>query len=114
MQLAMRYFFIYHSEKKYCATEIVIYSFNKISENVRVSLQGELSHFFKISLKLGKHKFINFVSNNSNFVKTLVEKTSKSAIGYNQQSISPYNSAGIADTINIEQGSTATRYFEIL
>ncbi len=86
--------------------------FNKLSEEVKISLKDEFALFFKIILKLGKEKFTNFIANNSKFMKTFIDVAQrKPIIGYSQESVSPYNLLGASDEINIERGASATRYF---
>lgn len=69
MLVAIRYYYIYHFNRRFNASEIVIFSFNKLSDEVRNSLKDEIALFIKIILKLGKEKFTTFLHNNSPFLK---------------------------------------------
>ncbi len=70
---ALRYYYIYHYNRRYCASEILINVFNKLNEEVKISLKDEFALFFKIILKLGKEKFTNFIGSNSKFMKTFID-----------------------------------------
>ena len=54
MLVAIRYYYIYHFNRRFNASEIIIYAFNKLSDEVRNSLKDEMALFIKIILKLGK------------------------------------------------------------
>jgi hypothetical protein len=112
--IAIRYFYVFHFDRKYSSSEIFIHSFNKLTDEVRKSLSDELSLFFKIIIKLGKNKFTNFIAENSVFGKSIVELVRKKPmIGYPQESANPYNTAGVSEVIDIDRGATAFRTFEV-
>lgn len=112
MLVVMRYFYVYSFDRQYAAPEMVVHAFNKLGEEVRRQLADEFSLFFKIILKLGKNKFTNFVAQNSPFIRTIVDLVlKKPMIGYPQESANPYNTAGVAEAIDIERGATAARTF---
>ena len=102
MLVAMRYYYIYHYDRKYSAAEVVIYAFNKLTDEIRKTLTDEFSLFIKVILKLGKWKFTSFLAKNSPFMKVIIEAMKKKPmIGYPQESASPYNTIGIGETIRI-------------
>lgn len=83
--IAMRYFYVYHFDKKYFAPEIIIYTFNKLDESVKRSLNDQFTLFFKIIIKLGRDKFVDYISKNSVNLKNIIEIVRKKPmIGYSQ------------------------------
>ena len=62
MLVAMRYYYIFHFQRKFSAAEIVIYAYNKLTDDLRRSLSDEFALFLKVILKLGKEKFCTFLS----------------------------------------------------
>ena len=112
MLLAMRYYCVYHFDKKYSAPEIVIHAYNRLTDELRRSLNDEFTLFFKIIQKLGKSKFIGFIADNSPFAKRIIDVVRKKpVIAYPQDGANPYNTFGVSEEISIERGATAFRYF---
>jgi hypothetical protein len=72
MLVAMRYYYVYHYDRKLCANELFIFTFNKVEESVRRVLFEEFVLFFTIIAKLGKHKFLDFMVKNSEYMKKIV------------------------------------------
>lgn len=92
-----------------------MYSFNKLTDEVRRGLADEFSLFVKVVHKLGKLKFSDFLASNSAFLKVIVEAIAKKpTIGYSQELASPYNTIGIGENILVERGRSVGRYFEVL
>lgn len=58
MDIVFRYFYAFHHDKKYNATDIFIQTYNKLSEPTRFALTDELVLFFRIIGKIGKGKFV--------------------------------------------------------
>ena len=115
MMVAMRYYYVYHHSRRFSAAEVIIYAFNKLTDEVRRTLTDEFSLFAKIILKLGKHKFTAFLAQNSPFMRAIIEAMRKKpVIGYPQEAASPYNTIGIGEPITIDRGSKVHRYFEVL
>lgn len=97
MLVTMRYFYVFHFDRKYATSELVVHAFNKLTDEVKKLLSDEFSLFFKVILKLGKQKFTDFVANNSTFARGIIELVMKKPmIGYPQESANPYNTAGVA------------------
>lgn len=112
MLIVMRYFYIFHFDRRYSSAELLIHAYNRLSDATRKALADEFSLFFKIVLKLGKHKFTNFVAENSPFARKIVENVKRGPlIGYSQDSANPYSTAGVAETIDIERGASVLRTF---
>ena len=65
MEVVFRYFYAYHHDKKYAATDIFIEAFNGVSESVRYAISDELVMFFKIAKKVGKGKFVDYLLSKS-------------------------------------------------
>jgi hypothetical protein len=115
MLVTMRYFYVFHFDRKLSSFELVVHAFNKLAEEVKKLLADEFTLFFKIILKLGKEKFTDFVAQNSAFARSIIEVVRKKPmVGYPQESANPLNTAGIAEVIDIDRGATATRTFEVL
>jgi hypothetical protein len=62
MLLTLRYYYVFHYNRRYSAAELVVYAYNKLTEDLRRSLSDDFALFFKIILKLGKEKFTNFLA----------------------------------------------------
>lgn len=83
MELAFRYFYAFHHDKKYQATDLFIQAYNKLDESTRFSLADEFILFFRIIRKLGKGRFADFLAEKSEWVREITSKvTEKSLIGY--------------------------------
>jgi len=54
MLLSMRYYYVFHFNRRYSAAELVVYAYNKLTDDLRRSLSDDLALFFKVILKLGK------------------------------------------------------------
>ena len=92
----MRYYYVFHYNRRYSAAEIIIYAYNKLTDNLRNALAEEFSLFIRIVLKLGKVKFTNFLAQNSVFMNKVIEVTKKQPLlGTKQEAASPYNTIGI-------------------
>lgn len=61
MDVVFRYFYAFHHDKKYSATDVFMRAYNKLSEQVRFALTGEFIVFIRVSQKIGKSKFIDFL-----------------------------------------------------
>lgn len=61
MEIVFRYFYAYHFDKKYGATEIFIEAYNGLGESVRFAMADEFVLFCKIIRKVGKGKFLDFL-----------------------------------------------------
>ena len=100
MLVTMRYYYVFHHDRKFTAAEIFIYVFNKLTDHVRRILADEFSLFIKILFKIKRLKFISFLSKNSSFLKVIIDSiSSKPMIGYPQESASPYNTINIGEVI---------------
>lgn len=112
MLVAMRYYYTYHYQRRYSAAEIVIYAYNKLPDDLRKTLGDEFALFLKVVLKLGKEKFVNFLAQNSPFLRQITDAVRKRPIvGYSQESASPYNTIGIGEKIVLDRGASSSRYF---
>lgn len=112
MLVVMRYFYVFHFDRRYSSAELLVHAFNRLSEETRKGLADEFALFFKVILKLGKHKFTTFIAQNSAFIRKIVEMVQrKPTIGYPQDSANPYSTAGVAEVIDIERGSSVSRTF---
>lgn len=115
MLVSMRYYYAYHFDKKLCANELFIFTFNKIEESVRRVLFEEFVLFFTITSKLGKHKFLDFMAKNSEYMKKIITIVrNNSMVGCTQESASPYNTIGAGEIIPIGKGESVFRTFEVL
>lgn len=65
MEVVFRYFYAYHHDKKYAATDIFIEAFNGLAESVRYAISDELVMFYKIIKKVGKGKFVDYLLSKS-------------------------------------------------
>ena len=112
MRMVLRYYEVYSPFKGLNANEIFINSFNKLDNRVRAQLRNEMLLFVRVAIKLSWEKLLPYLSANSEYFRVLVESARKSSvIGFNQQSIEPYNPSQLAETITIPPGKTAERYF---
>jgi hypothetical protein len=115
MLVTMRFYYVFHFDRKYSSTELVVHAFNKLTQETRKALSDEFALFFKIILKLGKENFIHFIGKNSAFASQIVDLVMRRpSIGYSQESASPHSTSGVAEVINIERGATIERTFEVL
>jgi hypothetical protein len=69
LDIVFRYFYAFHHDKKYNATDIFIQAYNKLSEPTRFALADEFMLFFRIIDKIGKGKFVDFLVNKSEWLK---------------------------------------------
>jgi hypothetical protein len=72
MLVAMRYYYVYHFNRRFSAAELVIYAYNKLTDEIRRSLADEFALFIKVILKLGKEKFTKFLAENSPFLRVVI------------------------------------------
>lgn len=99
MEVVFRYFYAYHHDKKQAATDLFVQAYNKLDESTRFSLADEFILFFRIIRKLGKSKFADFLAEKSPWVKEITSKiTEKSLIGYQKETVKPFNPLEITDT----------------
>jgi len=83
MLVVFRYFYAYHFQKEYSATNILIKALNLLSESTKKSMQNEFMLFLRVINKLGKTNFIEFLCSNSKWVTSLVEEIDQTEImGY--------------------------------
>jgi len=102
MDLIFRYFYAYHHDKKYQATDLFIQAFNSLSEAARVALKDEFILFFRVLRKIGKIKFIEFLTAKSQWIKELLAKVDNSSlVGYPKDTMSPFNNAGLCEIVGI-------------
>ena len=114
MLVTMRFYYLFHYARNYTSTELVVHAFNKLTQETRKALSDEFALFFKIILKLGKEKFVQFIGKNSPFANKIVEMVMRRpSIGYPQESASPHSTAGVPECIDIERGATISRTFEV-
>jgi hypothetical protein len=112
MEIAIRYFYAFHHDKKQAATDLFIQAYNKLDESTRFSLADEFILFFRIIRKLGKGKFVDFLTEKSQWVRDITSKvTEKSLIGYQKESVKPFNPLEIADTFVVDSGHKGLRTF---
>lgn len=112
MDIAFRYFYAFHHDKKYNATELFISTYNSLSEPTRFALSDEFILFFRIARKIGKGKFVDFLVDKSQWLKDITSKISeKSMIGYTKEGIQPYNPLGLGEDIVVGSGKMQTRSF---
>jgi hypothetical protein len=62
MELAIRYFYLFHHEKKMSAANIFVETYHKLTDPVRFALSDEFILFFRIATKIGKSTFVSFLS----------------------------------------------------
>ena len=83
MEVVFRYFFVYHTDKAFKATDVFIEAYNTLSETTRFAMADEFVLFFKIISKVGKGKFVDFLVQKSPWLKETVAKVSdKNMVGY--------------------------------
>lgn len=112
MELAFRYFYAFHHDKKYAATDLFVQAYNKLDESTRFSLADEFILFFRIIRKLGKGRFADFLADKSEWVREITGKVNdKSLIGYQKESVKPFNPLDITDTFVVGSGRKAIRSF---
>lgn len=97
------------------APDLIIQAYNKLDESTRFALADEFILFFRIIRKLGKGKFADFLTEKSAWIRDITGKvTEKSLIGYQKDSVKPFNPLEISDTFVVDSGKKALRTFEIL
>jgi hypothetical protein len=78
-------------------------------------LADEFILFFRIIRKIGKGKFADFLIEKSQWIREVSSKvTDKSLIGYQKDSVKPFNPLEISDVFIVDSGKKALRTFEIL
>lgn len=111
MEIILRYFYVYHYDKKYQATDLFIQGFNQLSEASRASLSDEFILFFRITRKIGKAKFVDFLMNKSEWLRdTLGKVENTSLVGYPKDVLTPYNTAGLSELVQVGSGKIENRY----
>ena len=110
MDIVFRYFYAFHHDKKYNATDIFMRTYNKLSESVRFALTDEFILFLRISRKIGKSKFIDFLIQKSQWFKQITQFINEKPIGYKKDMLTPFNSLNLSEDIIIETGKTEMRY----
>ncbi len=114
MEISFRYFYAFHYDKKQTVTELFIQAFNKLDESTRFSLADEFILFFRIIRKLGKGKFADFLADKSPWVRDITSKvTEKSLVGYQKETVKPFNPLEITDVFVVDSGCKARRCFEV-
>jgi hypothetical protein len=114
MEIAFRYFYAYHHDKKQAATDIFVQAYNKLDESTRFSLADEFILFFRVIRKLGKGKFADFLAEKSPWVREITSKvTEKSLVGYQKESVKPFNPLEITDVFVVDSGKISRRCFEV-
>lgn len=114
MEIVFRYFYAYHNDKKFGATDIFIEAYNILSETTRFSLADDFVLFLKVISKIGKQKFVDFLIQKSPWLKEVYEKVSdKNQVGYAKEQLIPFPQLRICDNISVPSGKTATRTFEV-
>lgn len=115
MEIVFRYFFAYHHDKKQMAPDLVIQAYNKLDESTRFALADEFILFFRIIRKIGKEKFADFLTEKSAWIREITVKVNeKSLIGYQKDSVKPFNPLEISNTFVVDSGKKTLRTFEIL
>ena len=93
MLMGMRYYYAYHHRPESLAPYIIINCYNKLDEKTQRGLADELALFFRIIIKLGKKKFIAFISRSSLYLRKILTITEKNSyVGYTQEAANPYSS----------------------
>lgn len=111
MDIVFRYFYVFHHDQQHKATDIFLRTYNKLSEPARFALTDEFILFFRISRKIGKAKFIDFLIQKSEWFKQITQFINEKPIGYKKDMLTPFNSLGLSENIVIETGKREMRYF---
>jgi|JI9StandDraft_1071089.scaffolds.fasta_scaffold499481_1 hypothetical protein len=61
MLLALRFFYVYHNDRQIGSPEIIVYAYNKLTDDLRRSLSDEFALFFKVIGKLGHHTLVSYL-----------------------------------------------------
>lgn len=105
MEVIFRYFYAYHYDKKYEATDIFIEGFNSINQSVRFALSDELILFFRTIMKIGKAKFVDFLFQKSSWLQEIYSKVSTdNYVGYAKEILIPYPNLRIFEGISVPSG----------
>lgn len=114
MEISFRYFYAFHHDKKQTAPELFVHAYNKLDESTRFSLADEFILFFRIIRKLGKNKFSDFLAEKSPWVRDITSKVNdKSLVGYQKETVKPFNPLEITDVFVVDSRSKARRCFEV-
>lgn len=112
MEISFRYFYAFHHDKKQTAPELFVQAYNKLDESTRFSLADEFILFFRIIRKLGKNKFADFLADKSSWVRDITSKVNdKSLVGYQKETVKPFNPLEITDVFVVDSGCKARRCF---
>jgi hypothetical protein len=114
MEIVFRYFYAYHHEKKFAATDVFIEAYNSLTESTRFAMADEFVLFFKVVTKIGKHKFVQFLKEKSAWLTEICAKVSDTnLVGYAKEVLMPYPNLRVGDKITVPNGKTLSRTFEV-
>ena len=112
MEVVFRYFFAFHHDKKYTATDLFIEGFNALDESVRFAMADEFVLFFRIIRKIGKHKFCDFLLSKSDWLTDIYKRVAEgNYVGYTKDTLNPFPTLRVTDTFVIPNGKVEYRNF---
>jgi hypothetical protein len=114
MDVVFRYFYAFHHHKEHNATDLFLRTYNKLTEPARFALTEEFILFFRISRKIGKSKFIDFLIQKSDWLRQITQFVNEKPIGYKKDTLTPFNPLNLFENIVVETGKREMRYFEVL
>lgn len=105
-----KYYYLFHHDKNYSASQYVIESFKKMSSAVRFALLDEISLFFVVLRKLGKELFISYLAEKFGWVAETI-KNNSSVMGINKAMFKPFFNMGLGNSLKIKVDAGKTEHY---